>query len=86
MNRQLRQVQLGKAGRIVIPAGVRRDANMEIGDVLDVSVDEDGRVVLEDRHARLRKLRGTFAHLKKPGESVVDEFIAERRAMWGEED
>ena len=35
-------------------------------------------VVVQQIQARMRKY-------KKPGESIVDQFLADRRAMWGEE-
>jgi hypothetical protein len=45
----------------------------------------DGELTLISRRAALRKVQDKMAKFKKAGESVVDEFLAERRAMWGEE-
>ncbi len=75
---------IGGNGRVVIPKNLREA--MGIG--------EDGKVTarIVDGELRLMSLdtallgaQAAFAHLKKDGESIVDEFIAERRAMWGEE-
>lgn len=71
-------------GRVVIPKYMR-DA-MQIG--------KDGKVTarLVDGELRLISPRAAIARIqriarkyKKPGQSVVDEFLAERRSMWGEE-
>ncbi len=73
------QATLGPDGRVLIPAALREAAGIARGEEVTIRV-EDGRIVIETFAAQIRRLRGMFAHLKKPGESVVDEFIAERRA------
>lgn len=72
-------VVLGDRGRLVLPAAVRRKLKLEQGSRLQVYVDNDGTLVLRPYAAIVDGLRGSLAHLKKPGESVVDELIAERR-------
>lgn len=73
------QATLGPDGRILIPAALRDAAGIERGEEVNLRV-EDGRIILSSWRADIRRLQGMFAHLKKPGESVVDEFIAERHA------
>lgn len=45
----------------------------------------DGELTIISPQAALRRVQKMAQKFKKPGESVVDEFLAERRAMWGEE-
>ena len=76
-------VQIGRAGRVVIPAAIRRAARLSEGDTLELrweATEGGGRIVLDDPAARLRSLAGMFAHLGTPGASAADELIAERRA------
>lgn len=73
------QARLGPDGRLLIPAAIRDAAGIQRGEKVILRV-EDGKIVVQSRAASLRAIVGMFAHLKKPGESIVDEFIAERRA------
>ena len=75
----------GADGRLMIPAALRDAAGIKRGDKVNLRV-EDGQIVVTGVKAELRKLNGMFAHFKRPGESVVDEFLAGRLAMWGEEE
>lgn len=71
------EVHLGKQGRLVIPASLRRSLSLSEGDRL-IAREEDGRLVLEKPEAATKRLRALFAHI--PAErSLVDELIAERR-------
>jgi AbrB family looped-hinge helix DNA binding protein len=73
------RVKLGQGGRIVIPADLRTALGVGEGDEL-ILIEDDGAVVLTTAKAQWRKVQQKLAALKKPGESVVDDFIAERRA------
>lgn len=77
--------KMGPDGRVLIPAGLRAAAGMKAGDRLIIKV-VDGRVVTETQVSAIARVAGMFAHLKKPGESVVDEFITEKRAEAARED
>lgn len=77
-------LKIGEGGRLVIPAAMREQMGIAPGDMLVAHV-EDGELKLVSRKTALRRIRQKAAARKKPGESVVDEFLAERRAMWGEE-
>ena len=65
-------------GRVTIPAALRREAGIEVGDTVIVHV-EDGRVVVETRTQLAERTRRdvTRAGVRT---SVVDELLAERRA------
>ncbi|HEU4986425.1 MAG TPA: AbrB/MazE/SpoVT family DNA-binding domain-containing protein [Rhizobiaceae bacterium] len=78
------KLRLGDGGRIVIPAAMREAMGVKPGDTLIAHV-EDGVLQVVSYEANLRKIQAEMQKYKKPGESVVDEFLAERRAMWGEE-
>lgn len=77
-------LEIGPDGRLYLPVELR-DAMM-----LDRSGKVTARVVDGELHViaprvalgRAQKLARRF---KKPGESMVDSFLAGRRAMWGEE-
>lgn len=73
-------VRLGPQGRLVIPAGVRRELGLAPGDEL-VYWREGDRLVLARRDRALRELLGMFE-----GDGVVDGLIAERRAEAARED
>jgi AbrB family looped-hinge helix DNA binding protein len=76
--REATEVTIGRQGRLVIPAPLRRRLGIEAGDVL-VARAEDDRLVLERREAVLARLQRRFA--KVPANvSLVDELLAERRA------
>jgi len=71
-------------GRIVIPAGLRAAMMLGADGRVTASV-RDGELRLISPMAAVRKAQKIARTLKRPGESVVDEFLAERRALWGEE-
>lgn len=70
-------LRLGRQGRLVIPAELRRKLGLNDGDEL-VAHDEDGRLVIEPRSAVLTRIRRRLRTL--PSEvSLVDDLLAERR-------
>ena len=74
------RAQINQNGRIVIPASFRRALRIKSGDIVVLRLDQEKA---EMRITTLRKqLAETREFLKKhvkPGSSVVDELIAERR-------
>ena len=44
-----------------------------------------GELRVVSRTVAIRRVQAGMRHYRKPGASVVDEFLAERRALWGEE-
>lgn len=72
------EVWLGKQGRLVIPAPLRRALGLEPGERLIASV-EDGRLILERRREILSRVKARFSQV--PAEvGLADELITERRA------
>lgn len=73
------RLKVGPDGRILIPADLRRAAGIEPGGTVFVNL-EDGEIRVSTWSSRLDRIRRIAAKYKKPGQSVVDEFIAEKRA------
>ena len=67
---------MGPKGRVVIPAGIRRELDIREGSEL-VALVEGEAVVLVPRSAIKNRLRSIFTATKS---SMSDELIAERRA------
>lgn len=71
------EVNIGKQGRLVIPAELRRSLGLHEGDKL-IAREEAGRLVLEKPEIIEQRLKALFAHLPAD-RSLADELIAERR-------
>lgn len=73
------EVSLGRQGRLVIPAQLRRSLGFEEGDRLVVRQEAD-RLVLEKPEQIKQRLKARFAQV--PVERrLVEELIAERRVQ-----
>ncbi len=72
------KVQIGANGRIVIPAAIREELGLKLGDAALMDV-EDGALRIESYPARIARIQRSFAHLRNPGRLASDELIAERR-------
>lgn len=71
------EVSLGRQGRLVIPATLRRSLGLEEGDRLVARQDGD-RLVIEKPEQIRQRLKARFARV--PAERrLVDELISERR-------
>lgn len=75
---QVHNVKVSREGRVLIPADVRADLGLGEGSNLSLRV-QDGEIRLFDRAQALRRAQQIMAKYKKPGESIVDEFLRERR-------
>jgi len=71
-------LRIGPQGRVVIPAELRRELELQPGDTLMAHV-ESRRLVLERRGEILDRLRSELRDAAPPGTSMVDELLAERR-------
>jgi AbrB family looped-hinge helix DNA binding protein len=72
------RLRLSENGRIVIPAEVRRTLGVEAGDEL-ILEQEQNSFRLTTRRQRIQEAQRFLRRFVKPGVSVVDELIAERR-------
>jgi AbrB family looped-hinge helix DNA binding protein len=75
---QAHSVKLSREGRVLIPVDVRAELGLSEGSTLSLRV-QDGEIRLFDRAQALRRAQQIAAKYKKPGESLVDELILERR-------
>ena len=71
-------VRVGRQGRLVIPAEIRRRLGLGTGDTLLLRVQEES-LVLETREAVLARVKAAFDDVPRDV-SLVDELLAERRA------
>jgi len=72
------RVKLGDGGRFVIPAAMREEMGVKPGEDLILHV-ENGELRVRSWLQNLRRVQAELSALKKPDESVVDEFLKERR-------
>lgn len=77
-----RAVKIVDGGKLVIPAGFRRELGIAVGDTVIVEV-LDGELRVRSRNAALANARRLMRHLVPDGVSLVDELIADRRAEAG---
>ena len=74
----LETTRVDVSGRILIPARIRKELGLVPESEILIRV-EDGGLRLETRATALRRVQDYMKQFKKPGDSVVDEFLAERR-------
>lgn len=67
-----------KEGRVLIPAAVRQELGLAENEPLSIYV-QDGEVRIVSRVQAIRRMQQRMAKYRKPGESVVDELLRERR-------
>ena len=70
-------LKLGKNGRIVIPANIRAELDLDEGDTL-VATLEGNRLILETETALLERLYEAVGP-QREGELVSEELLKERR-------
>ena len=74
----MQQFKVSGGGRVVIPAELREKYGIEIGGVVVWRDDGDG-LRLTSRRSAIQRAQQIMAKYKKPGDSLVDELIRERR-------
>jgi AbrB family looped-hinge helix DNA binding protein len=72
------RARVDSAGRVLIPASSRQRLGIGQGDEVLVEVDDRG-IHIRTAAQALKEAQDYFATIKKPGESIVDELIRERR-------
>lgn len=70
-------ITIGRQGRMVIPAKLRRSLNIQQGDAFTAHI-EDDRLILESRETVLKRIKDRFSHVPREV-SMVDDLIEERR-------
>ena len=72
------KTRVTQGGRIVIPAEMRKQLGIEIGEDVNLSI-ADGSVRISSRTESLQRLRRLARSVPNHGGSIVDELIADRR-------
>ena len=85
MKRERRLLKLGPDGRVLIPADWRQAMELKENDTL-VAYLEDGELKLHGSQVGVRKTQALARKLLRPGPSLVDELIADRREEARRED
>ncbi|MGH2843432.1 MAG: AbrB/MazE/SpoVT family DNA-binding domain-containing protein [Solirubrobacteraceae bacterium] len=73
------EITFGDRGRVVLPSAVRSELGWVPGTRLLVTTEPDGSLRMRPYRAVAESLRGLLADVA-PGEPLVDELLAERRA------
>ncbi|MCY4397487.1 MAG: AbrB/MazE/SpoVT family DNA-binding domain-containing protein [Rhodospirillaceae bacterium] len=73
------KVKIGPAGRIVIPAAFREAMDVDEGDTIVATVDEDGIVRLTSTSAAVRMAQRIVCAAVPPDVSLSDSLIDDRR-------
>ena len=81
---QVMEVSVGRQGRLVIPAALRRSLSLGEGDTL-VARQEQGRLVLEKPEVIKQRLLARFSGVPADRQ-LVDELLAERRLQAQQEE
>lgn len=72
------RLRVNENGRVVIPATFRKALGINPGDEVVLRL-EDDELRISTRKKRLERAQRLIRKHVKPGESLVDELIAERR-------
>ncbi len=72
------ETRMSKEGRVLIPAELRRSLGLRPDEPLQIYA-VDGELRIVSRLQGIRRAQAIAAPYKRPGHSVVDEFIAEKR-------
>jgi len=72
------RVRINENGRVVIPAAFREALGIKAGDEVVLRVEDDELRIMTMKR-RIERAQRLVRKYVKPGESLVDELIAERR-------
>ena len=73
------QTRMSKEGRVLIPVEFRRSLGLKPDEALHV-YEVDGELRIVSRLQGIRRAQAIAAKYQPPGASVVDAFIADKRA------
>jgi AbrB family looped-hinge helix DNA binding protein len=71
-------VTLGESGRIVLPAAIRKELGLKVGDRLTVSSDR-GSIRILSRRMALANIRAGIIKQRGSLDGILDEFLVEKR-------
>jgi AbrB family looped-hinge helix DNA binding protein len=72
------RMRVGQNGRMVIPAAFRKAMGIEVGDEILLRMEDDElRITTQQR--RIRQAQRRAQRYLKPGASLVEELLSERR-------
>lgn len=72
------RLRVNENGRVVIPASFRKALGINVGDEIVLRI-EDGELRITTLRRRVQRAQRLIRKHVKPGTSLVDELIAERR-------
>ena len=72
------RLRVNENGRVVIPASFRKALGINVGDDIVLRI-EDNELRITTLKRRLQRAQSLVRRHVKPGTSLVDELIAERR-------
>lgn len=75
---QQKRSRIEEKGRVVIPASFRTTLGLKVGDEVDLRI-EDNEIRISTLKSRLERSRQRLRKFVKPGRTLSDELIAERR-------
>ncbi len=70
--------RMGEKGRFFVPAAIREALGMDVGDALDLRV-EDGELRISTIRSQILRVQERARRYVKPGTLVYDELTAGRR-------
>jgi AbrB family looped-hinge helix DNA binding protein len=73
------RMRVNENGRVVIPASFRKALGINVGDEIVLRI-EDDELRITTLKRRLERAQRLVRKHVKPGSSLVDELVAERRA------
>lgn len=77
-------VRMGPQGRIVVPAELRRELDLDEGSTMTATT-EGGRLILEPRSVVLERVRRRFSKVPR-SKGLADELVSDRREEARRED
>lgn len=77
------QTHIGEGGRVVLPAELRNALGLQQGDAVVIEA-ERGRAILRPHVETVRAIQEKYRTRWKSKSMSSEAFLAERRAMWGE--
>lgn len=73
------QSQIESDGRVKLPPQVMKELDLEAGNDVEFRVQDGSVRILPSVNERVRRVQEKMKKYIRPGVSVVDEFLAERR-------